>query len=172
MNELSDPLEVLLQPVASDDPVGIRERLREATSRFVGRRRVIRRLALAAAIAACLLAAASIWYFAWPAHHSLPNQPLIADLPWPAQPLPAEVVDELTPLALEWRAFDSQDNRVAAYFLAGNKYLEASNDLESALRCYRQALDSCTEEELEITPDDNWLVASLKNARRKENVHD
>ncbi len=84
----------------------------------------------------------------------------------------AEPLEPLPPVALEWQAFDSRSNRAAAYFLAGNKYLEASNDLESALRCYSQALDACTEAELEIAPEDNWLVVSLKNARRKEIVHD
>ena len=172
MIELPDPLKEFLHPTAHAELDGLRERLRGATSRCVRRRLVIRRLAFAASIAACFLAAASLLYFIWPASRSQPEQTPIADAAQPFDPAIADLVEQLPPVALEWQAFDSQDNRAAAYFLAGDKYLEAGNDLESALRCYSQALDACTEAELEIASDDNWLVASLKNARRKENVHD
>jgi hypothetical protein len=75
---------------------------------------------------------------------------------------------EPTLLELEWRAFDSKENRAALYFAVANRYLEERQDYESALRCYRQALDAARPEELAIRPDDNWFVMSLKEARLQE----
>ena len=68
----------------------------------------------------------------------------------------------------EWRAFDSRENRAALFFEVAQRYLE-KQDYDSALRCYRQALDAAPKEELAIRSDDNWLVMALKEARQKEN---
>ncbi len=76
---------------------------------------------------------------------------------------------EPTLLDLEWRAFDSRENRAALYFAVAKRYLEERQDYEAALRCYRQALDAAGQEELAIRPDDNWFVMALKEARQKEN---
>ena len=173
MNELPDPLLELLKPSAPPESTALRQRLREQTSRQVQRRRLTRRLDIAASLAACLLALATVVYVIdrfrpQPVKEAAP----VVTAPKPAAP-PVEAEEETaSPVALEWRAFDSQSNRAAAYFLAGDKYLEAGQDMESALRCYAQALDECTPAEMEIAPDDNWLVVSLKNARRKEMVHE
>ena len=72
-------------------------------------------------------------------------------------------------LDLEWRAFDSRENRAALFFAVAQRYLEEQHDYESALRCYRQALDAAPKEALAIRPDDNWFVMALKEARQKEN---
>jgi hypothetical protein len=74
------------------------------------------------------------------------------------------------PEDLEWRAFDTDDDRDRArlYFRAGDLYLSAEQDIDAALRCYRQALASCDARELRFDPADNWLVMALKNDRRKE----
>jgi len=73
-----------------------------------------------------------------------------------------------TALALEWRALDSPDRRPDLFQAAGDKYLQA-NDLESAMRCYRGALDRASEKELHINVKDNWLFMSLKEAKMEEN---
>ena len=173
MNELPDPLQELLQPAAHDEPSELRERLRKQTSRSVRRRAALRLLACAGSVAACLLAIALVSYWIDRTRRDRPPEmPPVAVVPRPLPERDATAAAEVRPVALEWQAFDSTTNRAAAYFLAGNKYLEASEDVESALRCYAQALDACTPDELDIAPDDNWLVVSLKNARRKENVHD
>jgi hypothetical protein len=89
------------------------------------------------------------------------------------KPLPApEVQVQLPaqPRELEWSAFDTEDDkqRVRLYFQAGDLYLAAQSDIDSALRCYSQALSYCDARELEFDPTDNWLVMALKNDRRKE----
>jgi hypothetical protein len=135
-----------------------------------------RRLTMWSAVAACLIVSATVAYVRWP-FQPVPEHREVADLPPPQQdrppqpPVPA-APREPSSLDLEWQAFDSKTNRAATYFRAGNKYLEANQDMESALRCYAQAIDACAPEELEIRPEDNWLVTTLKNARRKELAHD
>ena len=47
-------------------------------------------------------------------------------------------------------------------------YLERFDDMQSALRCYRQAIHYCDARDLEINPKDNWLVMALKRDQRKE----
>ena len=169
MNELPDPLQELLQPLPAREPMGLRERMRDQTSRLVRRRLILRRVATAVVAAACLLVAALVGYVIRPKLEPIPTTPPFVEAPR-APEIPQEA--PVNPVDLEWQAFDSQKNRAASYFLAGNKYLEASEDVESALRCYTQALNACTPAELEITPDDNWLVVTLKNARLKERSHD
>ena len=176
MNDLPDPLQNLLEPSRCAEPAGLRENLFAQTSRSLHRRRLRRWLALCGAVAACLVVGAAVVYFRWPTPQPVLDNRRIADAPAadPVRPrgVPAAVSQETSPRDLEWQAFDSKSNRAAGYFLAGNKYLEANQDIESALRCYAQAIDACAPEELEIRPEDNWLVTTLKNARRKEIAHD
>jgi hypothetical protein len=174
MNEQPDPLRELLQPLPRREPMELRDQVRAQTSRIVRRRLIARRVAAAGALAACLMAAALAGYFLRPNSVSRREVPFVVDAPRPPELPVVEIAQEpmANPVELEWQAFDSQKNRAASYFLAGNKYLEASDDVESALRCYTQALDACTPEQLEITPEDNWLVVTLKNARLKERNHE
>ena len=72
-----------------------------------------------------------------------------------------------TALALEWQALDCEDWRPDLFRIAGDKYLVA-NDLKSAMRCYRGALEGASDEELLITVNDNWLFMSLKEAKLEE----
>jgi hypothetical protein len=174
MNQQPDPLRELLQPSPRREPMELREQVRAQTSRIVRRRLIARRVAAAGVLAACLAGALLVGYFLRPT--SEPNREAlpVVDAPRPPELPVVEIAQEpmANPVELEWQAFDSQKNRAASYFLAGNKYLEASEDVASALRCYTQALDACTPEQLEITPEDNWLVVTLKNARLKEKAHD
>jgi hypothetical protein len=174
MNPQPDPLSELLQPAPCREPTELREQVRAQTSRIVRRRLIARRLAAAGALAACLAAAALVGYILRLNSEARREAPPVVDGPRLPEPVIIEVAQEppANPVELEWQAFDSQKNRAASYFLAGNKYLEANEDVESALRCYTQALDACTPAELEITPDDNWLVVILKNARLKEKNHE
>jgi hypothetical protein len=84
-----------------------------------------------------------------------PEGPQLAQLPEAAR-------------VLEWQALDSEDRRPDLFRLAGDKYLLA-NDIQSATRCYRSALQGTSEEELHITVNDNWLFMSLKEAKLEEN---
>jgi hypothetical protein len=108
------------------------------------------------------------------------DEPPVAEGP-PREPVAPP--DEKTPLAvaeqrpppavvLEWKAFDApRGERAALYFQAGDRYLEDGRDVASAMRCYTVAIDATPNTALEIQPDDNWLVTTLKLdriERRKE----
>jgi hypothetical protein len=83
---------------------------------------------------------------------------------------PAPVLTAAQPQDLEWRAFDASDDheRARLYFQAGDLYLGEDQDIDGALRCYRQALACSDARELRFDPTDNWLVMALKNDLRKE----
>jgi hypothetical protein len=53
---------------------------------------------------------------------------------------------------------------------AGDVYLRDYADYRSALRCYRNFLDSAEAADLIVNPDDTWLLTSLKRAREQENT--
>jgi hypothetical protein len=69
----------------------------------------------------------------------------------------------------EWNAFDSDGRRNELYRQAGDSYMEEEHDPQSALRCYTNALDHGTKQDLTISADDNWLLMAIKGARQKEN---
>jgi hypothetical protein len=64
--------------------------------------------------------------------------------------------------------FCESGGRAELYRRAGDRYLEESADPRSALRCYTQALDEGSREDLEISAEDSWLLMALKMDRRKE----
>jgi hypothetical protein len=68
-------------------------------------------------------------------------------------------------------AAQSTDQRSQLYRRAGDRYLVDMGDIESAMRCYRRALDTGREQELVVASDDNWLLIALKQARQKEKDH-
>jgi hypothetical protein len=72
-----------------------------------------------------------------------------------------------SPLTLEWQALDSPQPRPDVYRSAGDRYDE-DGDYQSALRCYRGALDTGSDKDLAIAPEDSWLLMVLKDARQKE----
>jgi len=74
------------------------------------------------------------------------------------------------PERLEKRAFlaATGEKRVDLYRQAGDGFL-LRDDVSSALRCYRKALDGGSAADLAIHSDrDTWLYMSLKVARQKE----
>lgn len=167
-----DPLEAFLrQPPAAGANPPWREALRDQTVKVLWRRRVGRRLRALAGLAACFLAGVAARH-CWPEPPPAPGPVEVVQAPAPKEepPLPAPPVQPPTPLELEWQAFDSTQNRAALYRQAGDRYL-GEQDFASALRCYAQALNAASEAELAISPDDNWLVMALKDARRKERTH-
>ena len=97
----------------------------------------------------------------------VPNRPKPPPAPAPEVIL---VKAPAHPRELEWRAFDAEEDatRVRLYFQAGDLYLDRFEDVQSALRCYQQAIYFCEADELEINPNDNWLVMALKRDHRKE----
>lgn len=166
---LPDPLEEFLrgdfeQP--ADERV--RQAILEKTNRVLSRGRMLRRLSIAASLAACFMAGVAVggWGFA---RSSALRVNVQAELPAGANSAKPEPPVR-TAVLQEWEAFDAQENRAEFYLAAGRKYLRDDQDYASALRCYRQALDLASEESLAVSADDDWLLTTLKQARKKENT--
>ena len=157
-----DPCADLLSGPAAPAASALRTRLLAQTTSMVRRRRRLRQGLYLGALAAGLLlgVCAALW---WPRGEAI----VITKLPpppedrTPAPPAPSA-------LAQEWRAVDATADRAKEFLAAGDRYLEEEQDAAGALRCYRQALDAAPAQALDFSPDDNWLVMALKDARRKE----
>lgn len=181
---MSDPLDEFLDHPPSL-PVSANER--EAT--FAATRahlpiRASRRWPLLAAVAAAVVLLIVSYWLARLAQFApdrkgdfveqkkAPNQEKPAPPPpdEPEQPRTKLVHAPMSPRELEWKAFDAEDDqeRVRLYFRAGDLFLAANNDIDSALRCYQQALFHSGAEDMQINPNDNWLVMALKRDHRKE----
>ncbi len=52
---------------------------------------------------------------------------------------------------------------------AGDRYIVDYGDYSAALRCYRNFLDEADPADLAVSPNDTWLLTSLKRAREQEN---
>jgi hypothetical protein len=93
---------------------------------------------------------------------SEPN-PIIAEttLPLDQDPdVPAVVFERVA-------AVSDPEQRSILFRRAGDRYLLGADE-SAALRCYRLALDSASDRDLIISPDDNWLLIALKKARQEE----
>jgi hypothetical protein len=179
MNEepLPGPLENFLQhpPVASAEESWRAGLLRRTVGVLRGQRRR-QRERIAACVAALLvltaLALRAGWHF-WEGEQPTPPVPVAKERPKPAAPnkAPQKVATTWkTPLDQEWAAFDAEPPEQAhLYFQTGDRYLDEYQDIESALRCYHQALLCCDARDLAFNPNDNWLVLALKLDHRKEN---
>lgn len=166
----NDPVEKFLQaPPARGESPPWRGALLDQTVKVLRRRRVWRRLGALAGLAACFVAGVVARHY-WPQPAPPPGPVEVAKVPAPIEEPPpaAPTTEPLSPLDLEWLAFDNPKDRAALYRQAGDRYLVELRDFASALRCYSQALNAASEAELAISPDDNWLVMALKDARRKE----
>jgi hypothetical protein len=138
------------------------------------RRRRRRRALMGVGVAAALMLAGLALYLA---QHAGREKPPLSPVPLAQHrpELPAQAMRQpsatrgKTPLEEEWAAFDAQPGeRARLYFHTGDRYLNECQDLESAVRCYQQALRLCGAEELAFNPNDNWLVMALKQDQRKE----
>jgi hypothetical protein len=162
-----DPLDGMLAPPSLPESDALRQAVYAQTRRVLRRRRRVRQLAYAATLFASFAAGALA----------------MRTIPRPAPEPPARSASEETPrdnppaspvssaLAREWDAFDSQHRRGELYRRAGDSYLQDENDLQSALRCYGNALGGGTEQDLTISADDSWLLMAIKDARQKEKSH-
>lgn len=161
-----DPCEDLAQVGPPPPDEGLRAAVGRRTRDVLRRKRWAKRAAVAAALAACYLAGLGT---ARLGTESLPNHPP------PAATGGKETPDESTtataavsPLALEWQALDSPQPRPDLARRAGDRYAAEEGDYQSALRCYRDALDASSDNDLAIQPGDSWLLMVLKDARQKE----
>jgi hypothetical protein len=160
-----DPLDELLAPPGPVDAAALRQSLLAATARRLTRRRRLRRAALAAALAACYAAGLLTTRLLTPAVPARDaSAPVVAAQKDPPAPAPVAEAPDAAPA--EGRA-----ERAAVLRQAGDRYLNEQGDPEAALRCYSRALDEGTEGDAKFSPDDNWLLMAIKNAREKEARH-
>jgi hypothetical protein len=160
----------------------LKRRILQRTTTVLRRRRRLKRCSYVAALAACYLAGLGTMRLLLPppkgrggeaveigTGRESPEQslPLAADRSLGAPPAVADD-PEVPAFVLERMASASTDRKAHFYRLAGDRYLQTSGDMQSALRCYAQALRSGKQEDLVIAPEDNWLLMALKKARQEE----
>jgi hypothetical protein len=168
---MADPLDDFLDKGFACDPNdGLKEAVRLRTTRVLRGRRRVRRLAIVGLAAACYLAGvATMWLLP-------PRLPVVADMAAKAVVIAENKIEpppqEKPPERPEIYEFEAQTappgERYAQLRKAGDLYLEQAHDYASALRCYGQAFDAGGVQALAFSPDDNWLVMAIKNARKKE----
>jgi hypothetical protein len=181
-----DPLEGLLRPPSPADNEALRQAVYTRTRLLLHRRRRLRQLAYAAALLLSFGIGAGTMRITNPGERGHVSAPSTQEPSAQAPRDPASRELESSPPALgtltqprspdsalkeEWHAFDSEDQRGELYRQAGDRYMTEQNDPQSALRCYANALDNATEQDLAISTNDNWLLMVIKDARQKENNH-
>ncbi len=162
--------ELLAPPPPPGDDSALRDRLLLRTLAVVRRRWWLPRLAVATALGGGYLAGLLSVCLLLPRGESVPT-PIGGWTTMPAPPVAAEAwggVDEPAAAVLEDQAFDSPQDQAVLYRAAGDRYAETEGNVQAALRCYRNALDAGSEEDLTIEAEDNWLLMVLKDARQKE----
>jgi hypothetical protein len=152
---MRDPIDLLTPPTAGPDPEQ-RGRVLAATLGELRRRRRGRRERLVGALAAAVAAAVVLFAVAPP----LPRTERLG------QPIEHSAV-EPRPADVEWTALDHPEQAKQLYREAGRRYVE-EGDFAGAVRSYGGALDAGTADDLEATAEDDWLLAAIKIARRKE----
>jgi hypothetical protein len=150
----------------------LRQSVLHRTTRVLRQRRWLRRGAVVLALSACFAAGAATTRVLTPPPSVVTvvvKEPAEPALPVP-QVEPPQLEKEPTAIAMEWDALDHPEKKVESYRRAGDRYLSESNDVQAAVRCYKQMLDAGTEKDWIISPDDNWLLMALKEARQKEKL--
>jgi hypothetical protein len=192
-----DPIEAFFSQTSLQPSAELRLLIQQKTLGIIRRRRWLRRGSWLAGLAACYaagivtmlilprtevnrrLAIAPEQGGAWgqvsnlPANRQVENLPPQAGSQPNAAPSPTDIKHPPsaqppeTALAMEWQALDSTEKRPDLFRLAGDQYLQ-ENDIESATRCYRGALEGASDQDLKISVNDNWLLMSLKQAKQEE----
>ncbi len=171
---IPDPLDDLLHPPSpgEGDEV-LRRRLLDRTIRALRGRRRLRVVVWAAALAACYVAGVltMVGFAPRPVQvvKVIEPQPTAPPTPSPSPAPRAPTTAPTSAVALELQAFDADKPRPDLYRQAGDQYLH-DNDPASALRCYGQSLKGASDTDLAISPDDDYLLMLVKEARQKEKI--
>jgi hypothetical protein len=178
MNENPDPLEALLRSnlPSPASPVW-KDSLLTRTTHTLRRRRRGRQFGIVAALAACYAAGLFSMRLVQ-AKPAVEVRTEIVYLPAESKPenppqreVPSALEQPFTALALEWQAAENPERSAELNRQAGDRYFADENDIESAVRCYKRFVATCADKELEIEPNDNWLLVTLKSARLEERRH-
>jgi len=169
MSDGTDPDRDLIDRLLAAPPASTGEALRQPvfarTARVLRRRRLARRLAGAVAFAACYAAGVLSARWLTPAPRPVERIVTVERPRSPERPPPER------PGALERQARADAARRSALYRRAGDLYATEQGDLQAALRCYGQSLDTAPTKDLAIAASDHWLLMAIKDAREKEKVH-
>jgi hypothetical protein len=159
------------RPAAGND--GLKAAL---LSRTAGRVRFDRRMRLVSRIGVCVACFAAGLGVALlrPGPEPVKEYIVVRDEAPPvakADPSPAPP-RSLSPAELELQAEKTLVKAESArrFREAGDLYLRDYADYRAALRCYRNFLDEADPADRRITPDDTWLLTSLKRAREQESA--
>jgi hypothetical protein len=154
----------------------LEEALRQRTTGLVRRQRSLRRSGFAAALAACY--AAGLLTMNWlpspivpdDGPHTEQSSELASAVPasTPSSDDAKPATGDAAPAALEWQALDSRSRSPALLRAAGDRYLQETGDVQSAVRCYRNLLQEGSGAEPTISTDDSWLLMALKEAKQRE----
>ena len=166
-NIVPDPLDGLLRPPPGGADEALRRRLLERTTRTVRGRRRLRIVVWAAALAACYILGLLTMLWLAPRRVEVVRvvEPPPSPAPAPGAPPPAQPPAPTSAVALELKAFD--ERRPDLHRQAGDQYAH-EDDPASALRCYGQSLNGASDKDLAISPDDDYLLMIVKEARQKE----
>jgi hypothetical protein len=178
-----DPLNDLFSGVVlpPHDPAR-REAIFAQTRPVLRRRRIVRRCAWGAALAACY-AVGALSVLAWQSDR--PRDQLAGPPDGKIEIQNARPTDEPTlPRPEPGPSSDEGGNMIArsepAASLstfeklrrAGDRQLNERGNLQGAIGCYRRALDFASDDELQIVPQrDSWLLIPLKEARLETRKH-
>jgi hypothetical protein len=169
MNDSFD--ELLAAPAAPDDGQLRQEILRRSTA-LLRRRRQLKQLALVMSLPACFLTGMAAMYWLNPATKQrvvyVEAEPRRDPPPVPKQETP---MVPLSAVAMENKALDSADHRAELYRQAAELYRK-EGDYASWVRCRDNALSEATKEDLQISPDDDFLTIALKKERQKKENRD
>jgi len=173
----NDPVDVLLRSGKSDRDEQLRDAVLAQTTAVLRRRCHMRRAGLVAALAICYLAGAATVRLSWPlaSDDGVP----IARL---AEERPPESAPELDPVATK-PPEETTDRPQPPYELrragfedirrVSDRYLHEEGDVALALRYYRRALDTASNEQRAISvEEDSWLLMALKASRMEETEND
>lgn len=184
MIDPNDDLDAILAPRQGHSPTDFREQvLRRTQTRLVQARR-LRGIGRSALVAGVFVAGGAIGWLVRPLPAPEPRPdprieirvvaiPALIPVLLPSEaPLPPRIesVQAETGPEIELQA-EQADGAPAAtlYRAAGDAYLRAE-DYPNASRCYRLYLVRAGDPALSLTPDDSWLLTSLKNAAFQEKL--
>jgi hypothetical protein len=168
---MNDPLDELLAVAPAPDDGRLRQDILRRSTALLRRRRRLKQLALAACLPACFVA--GMVTMRWFAPAPQPQVVFVRVEPQ-QETLPEPKVDTPPPLsavAVENKALDSPDHRAELYRQAAELYRK-EGDYASWVRCKDNALSEAKKEDLQISPDDDFLTIALKKERQKKENHD
>jgi hypothetical protein len=162
MSDAADPCDELLASVPPAPDSAFRAALRVRTSRMIRLRWWLKRLAVLA-VAGVVYVAGVLTPRPTPVVPPAPERPAAVEIE--SAPPPPTLPDAESTVEMEYRALESNRGRAELYLRAADRYL-SEDDLASAARCYRLALNEGADPA--VRSEDTWLMIAIKNARSKE----